>query len=56
MIQVSKVFNGYEDINMECFFTVDSDLYTRGHPLKLKDIRGNAVRHISILSYHTIND
>ena len=56
MIQVYKIFNGYEDIDTECFFTVDSDSYTRGHPFKLKKIRGNTVRHISIFSYHTVND
>ena len=54
VIQVHKVFNGYEDIDTEGFFTVDSDSYTRGHPFKLKNIRGNTVRHISILSCHTV--
>ena len=34
MIEVYKFFSAYEDIDMECFFTVDSDSYTRGHPLK----------------------
>ena len=44
MIQVYKVFSGYEDIDTECFFIVDSDSHTRGHPFKLEKIRGNAVR------------
>ena len=56
MIQVYKITNGYEDIDTECFFTVDSDLYTRGHSFKLKKIRGNMVRHISILSYHAVGN
>ena len=56
MIQVYKILNGYQDIDTECFFTVDSDSYTRGQPLKLKKIRGNTVRHISIFSYRTVND
>ena len=34
MIQVYKNFNGYEYIDTECFFTVDSDSYTKGHPFK----------------------
>ena len=34
----------------------DSDLHTRRHPNKLKKIRGNTVRHISIFSYCTVND
>ena len=34
----------------------DSDLYTRGHPFKLKKIGGNPVRHISTFSYRTVND
>ena len=37
-------------------FTVDSDSHTCGHPLKLKKIRDNTVRHISILSYRTADD
>ena len=56
MIQAYKFFNGYEDIEMECFFTVDSDSYTSGHTFKLKKIRGNMVRHISTFSYCTVND
>ena len=36
--------------------TVDSDSYTRGHPIKLKKIKGNTVRHISTFSYRTVND
>ena len=56
MIQVYKILNGYEDIDTECFFTVDSDSYTRWHPFKLKKIRGNTVRHIPIFSYRTVND
>ena len=56
MIQAYKIFHGYDDIDTECFFTVDSDSYTRGHPLKLKKTRGNMVRHISIFSYRTVND
>ena len=55
-IQVYKILNGYEDIDTECFFTVDSDSYTRENPIKLKKIRGNTVRYISIFSYHTVND
>ena len=31
MIQVYKILNRYEDIDTECFLTVDSDSYTRGH-------------------------
>ena len=38
MIQVYKIFNGYEDIDTGCFSTVDSDSFTRGHPFKLKKI------------------
>ena len=56
MIQVYKIFNGYEDIDTECYFTVDTDSYTRGHPFKLKKIRGNTVRHIIIFSYRPVND
>ena len=56
MIHVYKILNGHEIIDTECFFTVDSDLYTCGHPFKLKKIRGNMVRHISICSYRTVND
>ena len=56
MIQVYKIFNGYKDIDTEGFFTIDSDSYTCGHPFKLKKIRGNTVRHISIFSYRTVND
>ena len=41
---------------MEFFFTVDSDLYTRGHPFKLKNIMGNTARHISIFSNRTVNN
>ena len=55
MIQAYKVFNGHENIDMECFFTVDSDSYSRGHPFKLKKIRGNTVRHISTFYYCTVN-
>ena len=56
MIQVYKIFNGYEDVDIEGFFTVDSESYTCGHPFKLKKITVNTVRHISILSYHTVDD
>ena len=59
MIQVFKILNGYEDIiiiDTECFFTVDSELHTRRHPFKLKKIRGNTVRHISIFSYRALDD
>ena len=56
MIQLHIILDVYEDIDMECFFTVDSDLYTRGHPFKLKKIRGNTVRHISTYSYRILND
>ena len=56
MIQVYKILNGYEDIDTECIFTVDSDSYTRGHRFKLKKITGNTVRHISTFSYRTVND
>ena len=45
-IQAYKIFNGYEDIDTKWFFTVDSDSYTRGHPFRLKKIRGITVRHI----------
>ena len=55
MIQAYKIFNGYENIDT-IFFTVDSDLYIRRHPFKLKKIRGNTVTHISIFSYRTVND
>ena len=51
-----KNLNGYEDIVTECFFTVDSDSYTRGHPFKLKKITGNTVRRISTFSYRTVDD
>ena len=44
---IYKILKGYEDID-----TIDSDPYTRGHPLKLKNIIGN----ISTFSYHTVND
>ena len=30
-IQVYKILIGYEDIDTKCFFTVDSDSYSRGH-------------------------
>ena len=56
MIQVYKIINGYEDVEMECYFTVDSDSYTRRHLFKLKKIRGNTVRHISIFSHCTVDD
>ena len=56
MIQVCKILSGYENIDMECFFTVDSDSYTRRHTFKLKNIRGNTVRHISTFSYHTVSN
>ena len=56
MIQVYKIFNGSKDIDTECFFTVDSDSYTRRHPFKLEKIRGNTVRHLSTFSYRTVND
>ena len=56
MIKVYEILNGYVDIDTECFFTVDSDSYTRGHPFKLKKIRGNTVRHISIFSCQTVDD
>ena len=46
MIQVYKILNGYKNIDTECFFTIDSDSFTRGHSFKLKKIRGNMVRHI----------
>ena len=55
MIQVYRLLSGYEVIDTECFITVDSDLYTCGHPFKLKNIRGNMVRNISIFSYHIVN-
>ena len=55
MIQVHKIFNGYENIDTEGFFTVDSDSYIHGHPFKLKKVRGNTVRHISIFSHRTVN-
>ena len=29
-----KIFYGYEDIDTECFFTIDSDSYNRGHHFK----------------------
>ena len=56
MIQVYRILYGYEDIDTRCFFTVDPDSYTRGHPFKLKKIRGNTTRHISIFYYCTVND
>ena len=56
MIQVYKILNGYEDIDTKGFFTVDSDKHTRGKPFKLKKIRGNTMKHISIFSYSTVND
>ena len=56
MIQVYNILNGYEDIDTECFFTVDSDSYIRGNPFKLQKIRGNTVRHISSFYYRTVND
>ena len=56
MIQVYKILNGYEDIDADCFFTVDSDSYTCGHLFKLKKIKGNTVRHTSIFYYRTVND
>ena len=46
----------YDDIDAECFFTVDSGSYASGRPFKLKKIRGNTVRHISIFSYRTVDD
>ena len=36
MIQVHNILNGYEYIDTECFYTVDSDSYTHEHPFKLK--------------------
>ena len=51
-----KILDGYEDIDTECFFTIDSYSYTCGHPFKLKKVRGNMVRHISIFSYRIVND
>ena len=56
MIQVHRNLNEHEDIDTECLFTVDSDSYTRGHHFKLRKIRGNTVRHISIFSYCTVDD
>ena len=56
MISAYKILSGHEDIDTKCFFTIDSDLYTHGHPIKSKKIRGNTVRNISIFSYHTVND
>ena len=56
MIQVDKILNGYEDIDTECFFIVDLDSNTRGHPFKLKKIRGNTERRIAIFFYRTVND
>ena len=47
---------GYEEIDTEGFFTVDSDSYTRRHSFKLKKNRDNTVRYISILYYRTVND
>ena len=31
MIEAYKILHVYEDIDTECFFTIDSGLYTRGH-------------------------
>ena len=56
IIKVHKILNKYEDIDTECFFTVDSDSYTRGHPFKLKKIRCNTVGHISTCYYRTVDD
>ena len=56
VIQVYKIMNGYKDIDTKCFFTVDSDSYTRGHLSNLEKIRGSTVRHISIFSYRTVNN
>ena len=56
MIQVYNILDGYEDIDNEGSFTVDSVSYTRGHPFKLKKTRGNTVRRIAMSSYHTVND
>ena len=56
MTHVFKIVNGYEDIDTDCFFTVDPDSYTCRHAFKLKKIRGNTVRYISPKIYHTVND
>ena len=47
---------GVKILTQNTFFTVDSELNTRGHPFKLKKIRVNTVRHISTFSYCTVND
>ena len=56
MIQAYKIFNWHEEIDTECFFTVDSDSHTRGHPFKLKKIRGNTMTHILTFSHRTVDD
>ena len=56
MIQVYKILNGYEDIDTECFFTIDSDSYTLRTSFQNKKIRGNMVRHVSIFSYRAVDD
>ena len=38
MIEVYETVTGYEDIEMECFFTVDLHSYTCMQPFKLKQI------------------
>ena len=38
MIQVYEILNGYDDVDLECFFSVDSDTHTRGKALKYKKI------------------
>ena len=55
MIPAYIILSGHEDIDMECFFNVYTDSYTRGYPFKLKKNRGNTVRHILIFSYRTVN-
>ena len=56
MLQVYKILDGMKILTWNDFFTNDSSSYTRGHPFKLKKIRGNTVRYISTFSYHTVND
>ena len=56
IILVYKILNGYEYVDTDGFFTIDSHSYTCGHPFKLKKIKGNMVRNISIFSYCTVDN
>ena len=56
ILQVFRILKGIDNINPNNFFSLNPDIRTRGHSLKLTKIRANSNKRLNAFTMRIIND